>query len=110
MNETAMNQIRRALDLRRRDILAHQWADMAVALAMEQMLKEDRPERDPRRFAHDAASLAATILVEQLITKDQAVATLTAERDDYKTRLEALLLTAPFAGVLSNITGKDQLP
>jgi hypothetical protein len=101
MNDTATEQVRRAWHLRERDLLAHRWADMAVAAAFEQMRHEgreregDEADRRPRRYAHDVATLATTILIEQLITRDQAIAMLRAERDHYKAIAEQGLKFLP---------------
>lgn len=94
---TAQQQIERAYELRRRDLLAHRWADYAVAAAMEEMRREARgdPEKRPMRFAHDVATLATTMLIDNLINEDRAIATLRAERDHYKAIAEQALRTMP---------------
>jgi hypothetical protein len=109
---TAQQQVERAFELRRRDMLAHRWADMAVAVAVEQMTREgreregDEAERRPRRYAHDLATLATTILIDRLIHEDQAIATLRAERDHYKTIAEQTLNILPPRITIPIITGQ----
>lgn len=98
MSETATKQLERALELRRRDRLAHLWADMAVAAAMEQMRRDhddEEAERRPLRYAHEAATLATTILISELITKDGAIAQLRAELEAHKQQLQKLLQFTP---------------
>jgi hypothetical protein len=97
MNTTATNEIERACELRRRDLLAHRWADYAVAAAMEEMRREQRgdPEARPLRFAHDVATLATTMLIDKLLNEDQAIATLRAERDHYKALAEQTITLMP---------------
>jgi hypothetical protein len=108
---TAPQQIERAMELRRRDRLAHLWADMAVAVAMDQM-RQDRGYQEaqerPHKFAHDAATLATTILIEQLITKDQAIATLRQQLEAHKQQLETLIRLTPAPVVIRSITNPDE--
>jgi hypothetical protein len=111
MTGTATEALERAIDLRRRDRLAHLWADMAVAMAMEQMRKEHRDgaaERRPLRYAHDVATLATTILISELITKDGAIATLRAELEAHKEQLDRLIKLTPPSVTLKTITGEPE--
>jgi hypothetical protein len=105
-NETATSQVERACELRRRDRLAHLWADMAVAMAMEEMRKDNvDPDRRPLRFAADVATLATTILIDKLINDDQAIATLRAQMEEYKRQLDQVLRIVPPSIQIKTITG-----
>lgn len=77
-------------------------ADSAVAIAMQEYGDRDVDERDFRRYAHDIARLATTILVSGIYINDAELVALKEERDRYKKLAEEGLMMMPPRIVLAN--------